>query len=118
MIGLKVRLGKYGIAFFNAIGKYSVGILDGHAGTTWGPFIFIRYGSLADRGLFEHELVHTRQFWNPRKWFWGKLRWEVEAYKEQAKWYPEDRIPLFSKYLATRYGLNITVAEAERLLRS
>jgi predicted transcriptional regulator len=65
--------------------------------------------------MLEHELVHSRQFWNPRKWFIGKLAREVEAYREQLKWHP-DRADIFATILSTRYGLNITKEEALKLL--
>jgi len=71
-----------------------------------------------DRGLLEHELVHTRQFWNPLKWFKGKLWWEVEAFKEQAKWYSEDRSHAFASLISTSYGLDISVEKTEKLLKS
>ncbi len=54
--------------------------------------------------LLEHELVHTRQFWNPLKWFKGKLWWEVEAFKEQAKWYSDDRSNAFARLISTNYA--------------
>lgn len=41
-----------------------------------------------------------------------KLWAEVQAYKEQAKWYPDDRRPLFAKFIAENYKLNISQAEA------
>ena len=85
------------------------------AGYTVGPVILIRPSYRNDRGLLEHEKVHVRQFWQG-EWF-NTLTREVEAYKEQAKWYNDDRIPLFATFIATKYGLNIDAAAAERLLR-
>ena len=38
--------------------------------------------------------------------------------EEQLKWYSDDRTLLFASFIATKYGLNISVIEAERLLRS
>lgn len=99
-------------------------IKERFAGYTVGIFIFIRPAYKDDRGLLEHEKTHVRQNLNPRKWFMSKLDREVEAYKEQLKWYPKDspgqkewRIKLFAGYIATKYGLNITAPEAEKLLR-
>lgn len=79
--------------------------------------IFIRPQYCADRGLLEHEKVHVSQWWR----FWKrltKLEREVEAYREQAKWYDSDKIPMFAMFIATRYGLNITAVDAEKLLRA
>lgn len=110
---MKIRFGKYGIIFYT---YYC--IPAPHAGVTYGPFVFIKPSKLDDRGLLEHELVHTRQFWNPRKWFWGVLKWEVEAYREQLKWYTDDRTEIFAGFIATRYGLDITIDEAIALLKA
>lgn len=41
-----------------------------------------------------------------------KLWKEVQAYKEQAKHYPDDRLPLFADYIAYNYGLRITPEQA------
>jgi hypothetical protein len=87
-------------------------------GYTVGPIILIRPKYIGDRGLLEHEKVHVRQFFSPRWWFKSKLEWEIEAYREQAKWYPDDRIPLFATFIATKYGLSISAVEAERSLRA
>lgn len=46
-----------------------------------------------------------------------KLWAEVQAYKEQAKHYPDDRKPLFAEFIASNYGLKITKAQALELLR-
>ena len=103
------------------------GIPSEHAACTRGPVIFIRPKYMGDAGLLAHERVHVRQ------WFEGfllihqvlyllkpdyRLRCEVAAYKEQAKHYQDDRIPLFARFIAERYGLDISAAEAEKLLRA
>lgn len=41
---------------------------------------------------------------------------EVQAYKEQAKWYANDRRLLFASYIACNYGLDITTEDAYKLL--
>lgn len=93
---------------------------------TRGPFIFVRPSSKDDRGLIEHEKIHVRQFWClpiihsflyllSDKY---KLKCEVEAYKAQIGCYATDKTKLFAKYLAEKYNLDISLAEAERLLRS
>lgn len=116
-MGISIKIEKSGIVVYSDINGRSIGVFSGHGGTTFGPFVFIRAKHIEDRGLLEHELVHTRQFWNPKKWFWGKLRWEVEAYKEQLKWYPDDKTEQFARALATKYGLNISVEAAILLLK-
>jgi len=52
------------------------------------------------------------------KWFKGKLWWEVEAFKEQAKWYPYDRSHAFARLISTSYALEISVEKAEKLLKA
>lgn len=92
-------------------------IPDRFAGYTVGPVILIRPSKVGDRGLLEHEKVHVAQFWNPRWWFRSRLDKEVAAYREQLKRSP-GRESLFASFIATKYGLNITVEEAERMLRA
>ena len=46
-----------------------------------------------------------------------KLASEVEAFREQARWYDDDRLPYFAKIIATRYGLKVTEEDALKLLR-
>lgn len=87
------------------------------SGYTIGPVILIRPEKRGDRGLLEHEKVHVRQFLDPRRWFDGKLIWEVEAYREQMKWYSDDRSRSFARLLSTRYGFNISEEEALSLLK-
>lgn len=97
----------------------------GSAGCARGPLIFIRPEYKGDAGLLAHERVHV--------WQWlrtlglhsflyllsdsYKLACEVEAYKAQAACYADDRTPMFAIYIADDYGLNITAAEALKLLR-
>ena len=96
------------------------------AGYTIGPVILIRPDKRGDVGLLRHEQTHQRQ------WVWTlglhpllyrfsrryRLRAEVEAYQRQANWYIEDRRPLFAKYLAEKYKLDISEAVALELLRA
>ena len=42
---------------------------------------------------------------------------EVQAYREQAKWYSDDRRALFAEMIATRYGLQVSKARALELLQ-
>lgn len=45
-----------------------------------------------------------------------RLHCEIEAYRQQAKHYPGDRMPLFAGYIAEKYGLPITPEVALKLL--
>lgn len=99
--------------------------------TTYGPFVFIRpsrtfpgISKEEAEGLREHELTHCKQFYRTfglnlilyefSKW---KLKYEVEAYKVQLKYVPQD-IDSFAFFISTRYRLNITKEEALLLLKS
>jgi len=91
-----------------------------YGGMTVGPFVFIKPKErppMEAEGLLQHELTHARQFYSPSKWFWGTLKWEVEAYKVQLQYVPND-LEVFAYYLSTRYGLNITKDEAIALLQA
>ena len=100
-------------------------IPDTAAGCARGPLIFIRPKYKSDRGLLEHEKVHRWQwirtlalhsllyFFIPEY----RLASEVEAYKEQAQWYADDRLPKFAGYIARNYKLKITEEDALKLLK-
>jgi len=103
------------------------GVPQGSAGATRGPVVFIMPSHKADEGLYRHELTHVKQAFLGL--FIGhallyalvppyRLWCEVQAYREQSRYYLEDRIPLFARFIAEKYRLNITAAEAEKLLRS
>jgi len=109
----KIRFGKYGIVFF-----CSFGVPRKYSEIAYGPIVLILPEYINDRGLLEHELVHTRKFWNPLKWFKGKLWWEVEAFKEQAKWYSDDRSHAYARLISTSYAVDISVEKAEKLLKA
>jgi hypothetical protein len=89
------------------------------------PFIFMKKKFKDDIGLRKHEEVHLKQFWPSFGMFWPmyllskkyRLKVEVEAYKEQIKWYDDDRSELFAEYLSTKYMLDITKEEALSLLK-
>jgi hypothetical protein len=89
-----------------------------HAAYTIGPLILIRPEYRDDIGLLEHERTHVRQFWaNPLRYSLSffvadwRLEYEVEAYREQLKHSPNDRLT-FAGYLVDRYKLDITIDEA------
>lgn len=95
-----------------------------YAGRTIGPIVLIRPEYKSDTGLLEHEKVHVRQFWRTLGLFGipyllskkYRLKYELEAYKEQLKYYTTDKKALFASHLATKYNLNITQEEALKLL--
>lgn len=94
----------------------------GFDGFTPGPLILLRPG--ASDALIEHEKVHVRQFWRSwglmgvlylasRRW---RLRYEVEAYREQLRHSPPGAAHALARFLAGKYRLKISEAEAYRLL--
>jgi hypothetical protein len=110
---------KYPFAFYVKSLPPNVG------GMANGPVIRILEKYRDDVGLYKHELMHVKQ------WFMTlglhsifyllsdryKLWAEVQAYKEQAKHYPDDRSELFAAFIADFYGLKVTAAQALVLLR-
>jgi hypothetical protein len=99
-------------------------IPDRFAGTTFGPFVFIRPNYKNDAGLLNHELTHVKQFWkNPlmvllyqfSKTY--RLRYEAEAYKTQLEYAP-GRLDLFAGYLVNNYNLQITLDQARQAILS
>ncbi len=65
---------------------------------------------LAGIPLTAHSLLYLAV---PRYKLWA----EVQAYREQAKHYADDRRPLFAKFIAQNYDLPITEDEALLLLQ-
>ncbi|MGO4156710.1 hypothetical protein [Cupriavidus sp. YAF13] len=94
----------------------------GFDGFAPGPLILVRPG--VSHALIEHEKVHVRQFWrwcglmgvlylaSPR---W-RLRFELEAYREQLRHCEPDAAHHFARMLARHYRLDITQEQAYRLL--
>ena len=90
-----------------------------------GPVIRILESYRDDEGIYQHELVHVKQ-WLRTLGLHGfmyllsdsyKLRAEVEAYREQARYYSDDRIPMFAGFIAENYELTISPEEALKELR-
>lgn len=90
------------------------------------PVIFIRPKYRDDAGLYAHELEHVKQAlrglliahlllyqFSARYKLWA----EVAAYRIQAKHYPDDRRPLFARFIAQHYGLDVSEQEALEALR-
>jgi len=99
-------------------------------GYTTGILVFIRPKYKDDEGLLYHELTHVRQFYRTlglhailyllSKRY--RLKAEIEAYREQLKHPPAVNNPepyreLYAKFIATKYGLDISEREAQELLR-
>ena len=106
------------------------GIQSNMGASTSGPLIFIRpsktFPSISKEraeGLLAHELVHAEQFyrtcgWNSVRYLFSKkwkLKYEVEAYREQLKYVPND-LDKLAEIISTRYGIDITKEEALALL--
>jgi hypothetical protein len=85
-------------------------------------FIRVKPKYKSDRGLLEHEKTHVRQ------WIFTlglhsllylfsskyKLYSEIQAYREQLKWYSKDNTELFATYICERYNLK---ADKEEVLK-
>lgn len=95
------------------------------AGCARGPLIFIRPKYRDDVGLLAHEQVHVSQWFktlglhplfyrlSKRYRLWS----EVQAYREQAKRYPDDRRLMFAVSIAANYKLSVTTEQAYELLK-
>ena len=108
---------------------YTNNVKPGFAGQANAFVIRIRPEYKEDKGLLEHEKVHVKQFWRTlglhglfyllsKKY---RLKAETEAYREQLCWPPAiaERakcLDHYSNFLSQKYGLNITAAEARKLL--
>lgn len=98
---------------------------EGFAGCTRGPIVFIRPKYMCDMGLLAHEQTHVKQWirtlgMHSFLYLFSKsyrLKAEVEAYKVQLAYYPDDRSDLFAWFIANNYGLSITKNEAKELLK-
>ncbi len=100
---------------------------EGFGGYTENWWIKIRPKYQDDPGILEHEKCHVRQLW--RTLFmhnlllnmnWYRLRCEVEAYKEQLACPPannqESYRVQYAEFISTKYGLDISVEGARKLL--
>lgn len=96
------------------------GIPEGAAACARGPLILIRPEKRDDAGLYAHELTHVKQ-WLRTLGLHSllyllddsyRLDAEIEAYRVQARHYADDRRPLFARYIATRYDIDISAEAA------
>ncbi len=89
------------------------------------PIVLIHPRFRNDRGLLEHELVHARQAYRIyvldsllyRSSAWYRYRCEIEAYQAQLRYSPgnENR---YARFIASRYGLDVSFERAYRDLKS
>ena len=130
---------KYPLTFYTD--KY---VSEGAAGSTKGPVIFIRPAYRDDKGLYEHELMHVKQWFvvtaaciallaatqpvlvglglaveRLMYTFYPRYRLasEVIAYKEQLRHYADDRTEMFAGFIADNYNLKVTKEEVIEMLR-
>lgn len=109
-----------------AIIRYTDDLPEKYGGLARAFYIKIRPKYIEDIGLLKHELVHVSQYWRSSglSMVWARfdkmhmLDLEVEAYKEQLKYYPDDKTDLFAEFLSTKYDFNISKDEAKMRLAS
>jgi hypothetical protein len=104
------------ILFAHSLGEWK-------AGEARGPVIRIAKSHADDAGLLAHELTHVKQFYRTlglhgllyllSKRY--RLAAEVEAYREQLKYSPENA-ELFAEFIADRYNLGTSKQEAMMFL--
>lgn len=103
---------------------YTDKLPDGTGGQAWLWFVKIRPKYKDDRGIHAHELYHVSEFWKnplyPILYTWSKsyrLQSEVNAYREQLKYYPDDRTNLFAKFIVEDYNLDVEQESIIQLLK-
>jgi hypothetical protein len=130
---------KYPLTFY-----WAKGVGKGAAASTRLCVIFIKPEYRGDEGLYQHELMHVKQwafvslvsalliaavYWplvgmamavHPLVYAMSRsyrLCCEVQAYKRQLKYYPDDRTIKFTGYIVKHYGLDISHQAVEEMLR-
>lgn len=95
------------------------------AAITIGPMVLVRPAYKGDEGLLQHELTHVKQFWHNPLFFvlyaiskTARFNYEVEAYRVQLKYYPDDRTDIFADFLVNDYRLGITNDQAIAALKA
>ena len=108
--------------------RYTDSMPDWKAGYAKAWFIRIRPEYEDDKGLFQHELRHVWQWWRTLGFHSlmyllikrYRLASEVEAYRVQLEYIPGEMKEInrkkFAERIATKYGINITVEDAYKLL--
>jgi len=91
------------------------------------PVIKILKEYKEDKGLLEHELTHYKQYKRTLMFFellysfkYFRLKFEVEAYKKQLEYCPDNLkeycLDKFAEFISTKYKLNISKEKAKHLL--
>jgi len=88
-------------------------------------FIRIKEKYKNDLGLHKHEIQHVKQWYktfglHSFLYIFSKtyrLKSEIEAYKEQLKYYPDNKIELFAEFICNNYNLNVKKEEIIKKLR-
>ncbi|MDH3975542.1 MAG: hypothetical protein OEV42_14790 [Deltaproteobacteria bacterium] len=108
--------------------EYTDDLPEQHTGYAEGFRVKIRPSHRNDRGLLEHEIIHVKQWYRTfglysllnkysRKY---RLKYELEAYREQLKHYPDANyarlVDRFAGFIADKYELGISKEEAKDLL--
>ena len=87
----------------------------GFAGQVRGPVILIKDGYQSDEGLYQHEIVHLKQFLfkgliihNLRYHFSDSYRYkcEIAGYRKQLEYWPEQKA-LYVSFICNRYNLDV-----------
>jgi hypothetical protein len=104
---------------------YVQSLPPGVGGCANGPVIRILEKYRHDRGIYEHELMHVKQWFctlglHPLLYLLipaYKLWAEVQAYRKQLRYYPDNRSERFAHYISERYGLRVSYDTALTLLK-
>ena len=107
---------------------YTDWIKEGRGGVTNAFVIRLRPKYKDDEGIYQHELVHVKQWWRTLSFTSFlyllskryRLKAEVEAYRKQLEYNPGNLIK-YATWLSdpsskTGYGLNVSREEVIRLL--
>ena len=100
---------------FPALVFYTDNLPENKAGVANAFVIRIRPKYKTDKGLLQHELVHVKQWFrtftlhSPLYMFSKsyRLKAELEAYREQLKYYEDDRTEMFAGFICNDYDLNV-----------
>jgi hypothetical protein len=98
-------------------------------GICLGPVVLLHHSLMLDLPSIEHELVHSRQFWRNglvlhflRYWLQPSYRqaMEIEAFSAELGNRPQNEyqncLEMAASSLSSRYGLNLDVATAKKVL--
>ena len=104
---------------------YTTNLPDNVGGIANGFIVRIKPKYKLDKGIHAHEEVHVKQ-WYKTLGFHSflykysskyRLNAEVEAYKEQLKYYLDDRTNLFAKFIVEDYNLDVEQESITQLLK-